>query len=160
MDTKALTQNEAIVSMNALVQFFIENGSIDNESLEATKYAVTNNIQFRDFLLGMPYHYDVPTMINLVQNILQTEDKDSEFAVALNTVLAGWLYEEDLKEESKVALSLALTSNPSYSLAQLLARVFSAGFTSESMTSMRSELHLKVLEGIKEKGHLSVKDTD
>lgn len=152
MNTIEVTRQEALEALNVLVMSFIEDGRIDSDSLAIAEYVVVADIQFRDYMLGMPYDYGIQHLINLSNTILVTLEEGSKFAVALNTMQASWLYEAGETEKAEKALLEALKGDVNYPLAHLLTRVIGTGAPKETFSRCRNDLHLVVLAGIKEDG--------
>lgn len=155
MDTKEITYAGAITAIDELVTGFTKDKSLDSESLSTTTYIVENNIQFRDYFMGLPIQYGLSTMINLADAILLTLEKGSNFGVALNTILGAWVAESGDTEEALKYLGRALEINPQYSLAHLLTRVVKSG-NYKMLAVLRAELHPKVLEGLEESPNSAV----
>jgi len=116
---------------------------VPTEDIKRIIYAVNNDLQVRDFLLGIPMHYSMIECATLLKNIVDVADPQE--SVPFATVLAAYAYESgDLKTVAD-SLKFAYSVNPNYSLTRLLMRVTASGWPKESFTKMREELHLKVL---------------
>jgi hypothetical protein len=106
---------------------------------------MNKDIQLRDFMLGLPSERPVAavnTYLACFMNVIP-----GEFIAPVASVLAANLYSiEDTS--AKDVLSQALENNPSYSLAQLLNRVFNSGWPAGAFVAMTYELHPKVKEGM------------
>ena len=63
-------------------------------------------------------------------------------------MLAANLYALEEVDSAKEMLHNAIVHNPSYSLANLLNRVFTSGWPSGAFVAMTHELHPKVKEGM------------
>jgi hypothetical protein len=72
----------------------------------------------------------------------------SEFVAPVASILASNIYSTENTDEAKAILARALQSNPGYSLANLLNRVFTSGWPSAAFVAMTHELHPKVKEGM------------
>jgi len=70
------------------------------------------------------------------------------YVAPVATLAAAIAYETGDGVLAKAALARAFDDAPTYSLATLLQRVFSAGWPPHSFAGMRSELHPKVTAGI------------
>ena len=103
------------------------------------------DIQLRDFMLGLPSERPVAVVNTYLACFMDVVP--SEFIAPVASVLAANLYSiEDAS--AKNVLSQALQSNPSYSLANLLNRVFTSGWPAGAFVAMTYELHPKVKEGM------------
>ena len=72
----------------------------------------------------------------------------SVYIAPVASLLAALSYEKGEGALAQRCLDRALADDPSYSLASLLRRVFSAGWPPESFSAMRKDLHPKVCAGI------------
>ena len=126
-----------------LVRGAIGKDDVPTADIERIIYAVNNDLQVRDFLLGMPMHYSMVDCATLLKRIVDLADPQE--SVPFATVLAAYAYEMgDLKAVAD-SLKFAYSVDPSYSLTTLLMRVTASGWPKEAFTKMREELHLKVL---------------
>ena len=112
--------------------------------------AVNENIQMRDFLMGLrseeavaPYVYNY---LELVGGVLI-----KEAAVPVVTVFSTYLYEIGEKEAAQNLLQDVLETRPGYSLAELLSRTFKSDAPTDMMAEMAKDLHKSVLAIIYEK---------
>jgi len=72
----------------------------------------------------------------------------SGFVAPVACLAAAIAYEYGDGALARAALDRAFADTPTYSLAPLLQRVFSAGWPPQSFAQMRSELHPKVCAAI------------
>ena len=134
---------------------------LTGEKLEAVILAVNSDIQVRDWLMGLPNTWSLEEGIKLMQYMCvhaPTED-----IVPFVTLQALYYYELGNTEKTTSLLNYALRLDKDYSLAQLLLKVFKAGWPAEAFTTMRDNIHPKIVEAcygpegattIKENGEL------
>jgi len=124
---------------------------IDNEMQPSEEHvaemaaALQKDIQLRDFVLGLPSERPIEAVNTYLASFMDVVP--SEFIAPVASILAANLYSiEDTS--AKDVLSQALENNPSYSLAQLLNRVFNSGWPASAFKEMTEELHPKVKAGM------------
>ena len=110
--------------------------------------ATNENIQIRDFLMGVQLEKNIDYVGNYISLLGNTIKKDK--VIPLATVYCGLLYQVGEQEDAKEFLSKVLDMDPQYSLALLLRRVFEANWNPASFQKMAEELHEKVVAGIYE----------
>jgi hypothetical protein len=117
----------------------------DDEHIAEVTAGLNKDIQLRDFVLGLPSERPIAavnTYLAFFMNVVP-----GEFIAPVASILAANLYSiED--ESAREVLSQALENNPSYSLANLLNRVFNSGWPADAFKAMTEELHPKVKEGM------------
>jgi len=144
--TPTITVGEAVTLINDSILDFEDGLSLD--TINKIIYSVNNEIQVRDYLMGLPNTYPMDTCKAFLAYIASSVDGADRYSV--ETVLSAYFYETEDMEISVGYLSSALDIKSGYPLANLLQRVMSAGWPSESFVQMRNELHPKVLESITE----------
>jgi len=110
--------------------------------------ATNENVQIRDFLMGIKLEKDINFVgeyISLLGNVIVKEK-----AIPLATIFCGYLYETNEKEYASEFLNTILETNPDYSLAKLLRRVFDAEWPASEFRKMAEYLHPKVIDTIYE----------
>lgn len=110
--------------------------------------ATNDNIQMRDFLMGLRVEKDIDyvgTYLSVIGNVI-TKDK----CIPIATVFTTYLYEADEKEYAQEFLDKVLETNPEYSLAKLLKRVYNAQWSASEMREMAVKLHDGILNNIYE----------
>jgi tetratricopeptide (TPR) repeat protein len=134
---------------------------LTGENLEAVILAVNSDIQVRDWLMGLPNRWTIEEGIKLMQYLCV--HAPSEDLVPFVTLQALYYYELGNTEKSTMLLNYALRLDKNYSLAQLLLKVFTAGWPAEQFKTMRDNLDSKIIEAcygpegattIKENGEL------
>lgn len=141
------TVSEAKLVIDNQYQRFLDKKYIDPMSLDIIGYAVTNELQLRDYLVG--YTEESKDFMTAFEYIaFLTENVTEQHRAPFHAVLAMYQYEVELKADAMLSLTQCLTLNPSYSLGLLVKRIIEAGWPTDSLSQMRSELHPKVLEAI------------
>lgn len=144
--TPSITVSEAITLINESVLDFQD--GLSKDTLDKIIFAVNNELQVRDYLMGLPNTFPMDTCKAFLAYISESVDGADRYSV--DTVLSAYFYETEDMFDSLTYLSSALDIKSGYPLANLLQRVMSAGWPSESFVQMRNELHPKVLEEIAE----------
>lgn len=111
--------------------------------------AANENLQIRDFLMGVQLEKDIDFVGEYVQ--LLSEVVTKEQAVPLATIFCGYLYQLSAIDTAKIMLDEVISINPDYALAKLLKRVFDAQWPPASFAQMAQELHHKVVDTIYER---------
>lgn len=105
--------------------------------------AAMRDIQVRDYILGVAGNLDKNTLKDTLESLISVAT--DEFIDAPACILAVAYYELD---DTDTALSTLDKTAENYPMANLLRRVFTAGWPKESFVQMRDELHPKVVAGI------------
>lgn len=116
------------------------------EQIAEFTIAMNKNLQFRDFIMGLPNEVEIDYVGEWVAFMGAVTPK--EYAAPIVTIFAALLYENEQPAEAQYHLDYAQELDPSYSLAQLLKRVFESEWAPEAFTKMRNTLHPKVKEAI------------
>jgi hypothetical protein len=117
----------------------------DDEHIAEVTAGLNKDIQLRDFVLGLPSERPIAAVNTYLAFFMDVVP--GEFIAPVASILAANLYSiED--ESAREVLSQALENNPSYSLANLLNRVFNSGWPADAFKAMTEELHPKVKEGM------------
>jgi len=117
---------------------------LTGEKLEAVILAVNSDLQVRDWLMGLPLRWSLDEGIKFMQYMCV--HAPSEDLVPFVTLQALYYYELDDTEKSTMLLNYALRLDKDYALAQLLLRVFNAGWPVDQFKTMRNELDPKIIE--------------
>ena len=132
------------VGARLVEEFFASPTKQSDEVLVNVLYYLTD-IQVRDYTLGLLDPSTPDKFRPALLLLLDAAPTDTEYINAPACLLAALEYEQDNKEDALIMLSNA---SKDYSLAQLLTRVFGAGWPANSFGNMREELHPKVVAGI------------
>ena len=117
-----------------------------DQELSARVIGRLSDIQVRDFALGS--HDDATLDIYWAMWRYLLRIAPSGFIAPVASLLAAVAYERGEGALAHRCLDRAVEDDPTYSLATLLRRVFSAGWPPESFAQMRRELHPKVCAAI------------
>ena len=118
----------------------------DDDHIAEVAAAMQKDIQLRDFVLGLPSErkiQDINTYLGYFYETVPTK-----FIAPIASVLAANLYSMEEVDSAKEILHNAIVHNPSYSLANLLNRVFNTSWPAGAFKTMTEELHPKVKEGM------------
>ena len=132
------------VGARLVEEFFASPTKQSDEVLVNVLYYLTD-IQVRDYTLGLLDPSTPDKFRPALLLLLDAAPTDTEYINAPACLLAALEYEQDNKEDALLMLSNA---SKDYSLAQLLTRVFEAGWPANAFGNMREELHPKVVAGI------------
>lgn len=116
------------------------------EQIAEFTIAINENLSLRDFVMGLPEERDIDYVGEWVAFMGAVTPK--EYAAPIVTIFAALLYENEQLKAAQYHLDYAQELDPSYSLAQLLKRVFDSNWPAEQFTKMRVQLHPKVKEAI------------
>ena len=148
MTTTTITRGEAIEAIDASI-FNVTNGiDLNDSTVEVIVFAVNNDLQIRDYLIGLPNSYTLEQCSEFVDYLARMAGDESRYA--FDTVNAMYNYELENIKACQRLITQAYEANPDYSLTKLVQRVLQAGWPSTSFASMRNELAPKVIENINE----------
>jgi hypothetical protein len=139
-------QRDGATAVIDLANDFSTDGISSDQDLIAHVLGRLSDIQVRDFALGSHDQESIDAYRTMWLHLLRSAP--SGFVAPVATLAAALAYESGDSALAKAALERAFDDAPSYSLATLLQRVFSAGWPPESFAGMRAELHPKVTAGI------------
>lgn len=127
---------------------------IDEDDFQAIVLGVNSDLDLRDYLLGLPIDHDIQLVRGWIGFFIQEISEDDDQRVPFHTIFSALSYELSDWVRANAYLSLGLEKN--YPLAQLLSRVYSAGWPAGALATMRAELHPKVIKALLNKGLQSV----
>lgn len=142
----SVTRREAKEAVDTFIRDYIAGSSSNSpESIDSIITALTSesDMQVRDYCLGLTLDHPVSTLTEAF-SVLSAFIPEGKKA-GIYSILATYSYTQDEAINAFEFLSLALADDAEYSLANLLTRVFRAGWTVESFKEMTRELHPKVL---------------
>lgn len=137
-----LTVGEAISLINNSILDFQD--GLSQETITKIIFSINNEIQIRDYLLGIPDTYSMPTCKAFLEYLANSVDGAERYS--LFTILSAYYYETEEIEKAIFALAVALDTKSDYSLAKLVERVIQANWPSQAFKSMREELHPRVID--------------
>lgn len=152
LDLNSITTGEAKLTLDKVIkQISEQTGEINiaSDDVQIIAYALENNLQLRDYLMGLTSDgLSVESVTNILR-VLAVLIKSAELpAYPVETVLASYMYRLG---ESKLANGLLSSGlEKDYSLAKLLSRVFIAGWSADSFATMANDLHAKVVQNIED----------
>jgi hypothetical protein len=120
-------------------------GAEDSE-LAARVIGRMSDIQVRDFALGSHSPETADFYWTMWRDLLVIAPLG--YVAPIASVFAAIAYERGEGALAHKALDRAVADDPRYSLALLLRRVFTAGWPAQSFTTMRMDLHPKVVAAI------------
>ena len=144
--TPTITVGEAVTLINDSILDF-EDG-LSEDTINKIIYSVNNEIQVRDYLMGLPNTYPMDTCKAFLAYIASSVDGADRYSV--ETVLSAYFYETEDVDMSAMLLASALDTKSGYPLAKLIERVMQAEWPSSAFGQMRQELHSKVVYMINE----------
>jgi hypothetical protein len=146
-DVDNAEQNKSIaLNIYDQIDRFIDGNEPSPQEIAQITVAMNQNIQMRDFILGLPKERDIQFVGSWAAFVGKLTP--TEFAAPIATIMSSLYYSVGDSEEATRYLGLAYASDPTYSLAKLLDRVYQAGWESTGFESMRNELHDKVKENL------------
>jgi hypothetical protein len=151
-----VTVKQASQAINQLATNFMESNEIDADLLSIVTTGITSDTirHLRDYMMGMPADFGVGFMIKFAEAIVEKTEAHNSYAI--KTILSAFYFENSEVDKANKLLAEVLESNPNYSLAKLLLRVFEAGWPVEAFVTMRKELHPKVILAIKEDSEIEL----
>ena len=126
-------------------QFLLSEADKQNDETIINVLYYLTDIQVRDYAMGLLSVDNAEQNIKALNVLLDKAPTDSVYISAPAVLLASIHYEVGNKEEAFLALDNA---RPWYAMKSLLHRAFNAGWPQEAFSSMRRNLHPKVVEGI------------
>jgi len=114
------------------------------DTFDRIVFAVNNDAQVRDFLMGLPQYYDTQQVIDFLCGMANDTKlgEDIPFISVASTIA----YETGNMGEFFKHVGFICTHAPNYSLNTLLMSVAKAGMPGKMITQMRNQLHTKVME--------------
>lgn len=144
--SQQITVGEAINLINDSILSF-EDG-LSQDTIDTIVYAINNNIQIRDYMLGIPDTYSLETCVSFIKYLGSYVEEKNIHAIA--TIASAYEYESGNFPAVAILLNKVLELKPDYSLALLLDRVANAGWEPSSFVKMRKELHPQVIAHLEE----------
>ena len=139
-------QRDGATAVIDLANDFITNGISTDQDLIAHVLGRLSEIQVRDFALGSHDGESAVGYQSMWMHLLRSAPPG--FIAPVACLAAAIAYEHGDGALARAALDRAFVDSPTYSLALLLKRVFSAGWPPQSFAQMRGELHPKVCAAI------------
>jgi hypothetical protein len=142
------TIGDAYDALTSAVTDYASEGIIVSEQIEIFNLAIQADVNFRDLLMGLPKHYAMDTCIGFVSYVIgQVHEQER---TPYLTILSAYSYELNDNKSAWNLLKSALEIHSDYSLANLLKRMYVAGWSPESLAGMRNSLDDKVRAVVEE----------
>ena len=154
--TTTLTRGEAKDTIDFAIEQFINEIEVSDGMLLTITYAVNNDLQIRDYFLGLPSDYGMQVAVDFVNYLTRVTNNDECYAY--DTISAMYQIEKGNTEFAKSLLAVAESINPDYNLMKLAKRIISAGWNGSTLTQMREELHSKVVGFITEEPNYLIEE--
>jgi hypothetical protein len=139
-------RRDGVETMDLLVdEYRIGRGPTDR-ILVARMIGRMSDVQVRDYALGVHSEDTYDLYFTMWRELLRLAPRG--FVAPIACIVAAMAYEGGDGALAQKALDRAFADNEQYPMAQLLRRVFNAGWPPESFAQMRSELHPKVIAAI------------
>jgi hypothetical protein len=139
---ESLTVGRGVEAINALIHSFQDSQEFSPELVADMAEVVSADIQVRDYLLGLPLELSVKDSIRFAETIIPLVEE--KHRTPWYAILSAYHYENGDTPSAFLALIECQKLAPDYSLANLLDRVYKAGWPAPAFASMRNELHPKV----------------
>jgi len=150
----ALTRGEAKDTIDFAIEQFINEIEVSDGMLLTITYAVNNDLQIRDYFLGLPSDYGMQVAVDFVNYLTRVTNNDECYAY--DTISAMYQIEQGNTEFAKSLLAVAESINPDYNLMKLAKRIISAEWDGKMLTQMRNELHSSVVDTITEEPNILI----
>jgi hypothetical protein len=159
LELDSMTTGEAKLVLDKVIKQIAEqtgNILIAEDDVQIIGYALENNLQLRDYLMGLTSDgLSVESVANILRVIVVLLNSAELPAYPVETVLASYKYRLG---DSDALTMLNAGLNRNYSLAQLLQRVFNAGWSAQEFAKMSDQLHAKVVAELTRTQELAVNE--
>ncbi len=118
--------------------------TITDEDFRKITFAVNNDLQVRDFVLGLPAYYDMQQVIDFLCYMAAKTDIGED--IPFITLGGAFAYEVGAVEEFYKHLGYVAVHGPDYPLGKVLIRAANSRLPGRILTEMRKELHAKVMQ--------------
>jgi hypothetical protein len=139
-----ITYASALKAIDTAILAVTSEIDLSDSIVNEITYAVNNDVQIRDYIVGLPLSHAIKECVNFVDYLARMSGDNNRYAY--DTINAMYQYELENMEACKRLLESVHNINPDYSLALLISRVMSAEWPSNSFAKMRNELAPKVIE--------------
>lgn len=146
------TVRQGKLALDEAFNRYMDGKVIDPLALDVIGYAVANDVQLRDYLLGYSLECgDLKNAIGYINHLIELGIHEHN-RHAFYTVLATLHLQNDDRELAQLALDEARALNHDYPLGILLTRVLGSGWSTPAFRAMTHELHPLVLQNIENDG--------
>ena len=161
LELDSMTTGEAKLVLDKVIKQIAEQTGeilIAGDDVKIIAYAIENNLQLRDYLMGLTSDgLSVESVANILRVMVVLINSAELPAYPVETVLASYKYRLG---DSEAILMLANGLARNYSLAQLLQRVFNAGWSVQEFAKMSDQLHAKVVAELTRTQELAVNEAN
>ena len=159
LDLDSITTGEAKLTLDRVIKQISEQTGeilIANDDVKIIAYALENNLQLRDYLMGLTSDgLSVESVANILRVMVVLIKQEELPAYPVQTVLASYMYRLG---DSDALMMLNAGLNKDYSLAQLLQRVMNANWSPVLFNTMANKLHGQVKEELTRTSELVVNE--
>ena len=142
------TVSEAKALIDTNYQRYMDSKVIDPLDLDVIGYAVANDVQLRDYLLGYALEAgDITNALGYVNHLIEQGIQEQN-RHAFYTVLCTLHLQNDDRDLAQLALDEAKALKANYPLTTLLTRVIGSGWPTPAFRAMTHELHPKVVQNL------------
>jgi hypothetical protein len=145
-ETIAELRRDGVETMDLLLDEYRMGHGARNKILVARMIGRMSDVQVRDYALGVHDEDSFDLYFVMWRELLRLAPRG--YVAPIACILAAMAYESGDGALAQKALDRAIADDEQYPLAQLLRRVFNAGWPPESFAQMRAELHPKVIASI------------
>lgn len=139
-------RRDGVETMDLLLDEYRMGYGPRNRTLVARMIGRMSDVQVRDYALGVHDEDSYDLYFSMWRELLRLAPRG--FVAPIACIVAAMAYESGDGALAQKALDRAVEDDAQYPLAQLLRRVFNAGWPPESFAQMRAELHPKVIAAI------------
>jgi hypothetical protein len=161
LELDSMTTGEAKLVLDKVIKQIAEQTGeilIASDDVKIIAYALENNLQLRDYLMGLTSDgLSVESVANILRVMVVLLNSAELPAYPVETVLASYKYRLG---DSDALTMLNAGLNRNYSLAQLLQRVFNAGWSAQEFAKMSDQLHAKVIAELTRTQELAVNEAN
>jgi len=145
-NTDTAVQRNGVEMVEDFFNTHNEGDNVDVDTIAQLLFYLTD-IQVRDYALGILNPTEPVQYMTALNLLIKEAPINTAYINAPAALLATMLYELD---DTDAAFTMLNNAEDNYSLAQLLRRVFAAGWPGSSFTSMRKQVHPLVTASIYE----------
>jgi hypothetical protein len=161
LNLDSITTGEAKLVLDKVIKQIAEQTGeilIASDDVKIIAYALENNLQLRDYLMGLTNDgLSVESVTNILRVMVVLLNSAGLPAYPVETVLASYKYRLG---DSEAILMLANGLARRYPLADLLQRVFNAGWSPAQFEVMSNQLHGKVVAELTRTQELAVNEAN
>lgn len=150
-----ITYANAVELIDQAIKDFSNGLELSDSTIAEITFAVNNDLQMRDYIIGLPNTYGLNISAGFVNELSNNVTHAERFAY--DTINAMYHYELKNMEAVQLLVQSAEDSKPNYNLLKLIKRVISAEWPASTFTSMRTELASTVAEYIADNSDFVIK---